>query len=95
MQNISWQSSQRSTVPAVLLQGFGLVGAVKKLPLEKLHSNNGEDEHEEDVNDEDVEHIFQRVHHAVKHGLGTHKQHKSDLLQTSSGAEGLSDTRRL
>lgn len=55
---------------------------MKKLPLEKLHSNDGEDEHEEDVNDEDVEYILQRVHYTIKHGLGTQKQHKSDLLQT-------------
>lgn len=57
-------------LPAVLLQTFGLVGAVEELALEELHSDDGEDEHEEDVDDEDVEDVLQRVDHAVEHGLG-------------------------
>lgn len=58
-------------VPAVFLQALGLVGAVEKLALEELHGDDGKDEHEEDVDDEDVEHVLQRVHHAVEHGLQT------------------------
>lgn len=57
-------------LPAVLLQTFGLVGAVEELALEELHGDDGEDEHEEDVDDEDVEDVLQRVDHAVEHGLG-------------------------
>lgn len=56
-------------VPAVLLQAFGLVGAVEELPFEELHGDDGEDEHEEHVDDEDVEHVLQGVHHAVEHRL--------------------------
>lgn len=56
-------------LPAVLLQTFGLVGAVEELALEELHSDDGEDEHEEDVDDEDVEDVLQRVDHAVEHSL--------------------------
>ena len=42
---------------------------MEKLALEKLHGYHGEDEHEQHVDDEDVEDILERVHHAVKHGL--------------------------
>lgn len=68
-------------LPAVLLQTFGLVGAVEELALEELHGDDGEDEHEEDVDDEDVEDVLQRVDHAVEHGLGgfTHKHASGDV----------------
>ena len=56
-------------VPAVFLQALWLVGAVEEFALKELHSDDGEYEHEEDVDDEDVENILQRVHDAVKHGL--------------------------
>lgn len=56
--------------PAVPLQLLGLVRAVEELALEQLHGDDGEDEHEEHVHDEDVEHVLERVHHAVEHGLG-------------------------
>lgn len=58
-----------STLPAVPLQAFGLVRAVEELALEKLHGNDSEDEHEEDVDDENIQHVLQRVHHTVEHGL--------------------------
>lgn len=57
-------------VPAVFLQLLGLVCAVEEAALEELHGDDSEDEHEEHVNDEDVEDVLQGVHHAVKHGLG-------------------------
>lgn len=43
---------------AFLLCIHGAVGAVKELPLEKLHRNDCEDEHEELVHNEDVEDIL-------------------------------------
>lgn len=58
-----------SHTPAVPLQALGLVCAIKEFPLEELHSDNGKDEHEEDVDDEDVEDVLQRVHNTIKHGL--------------------------
>lgn len=42
---------------------------MEELALEELHSHHGEDEHEQHVDDEDVEDVLERVHHAVKHGL--------------------------
>lgn len=60
---------------AVLFQGFGLIGAIKEFPLEQLNCNNSKNEHEEDVNDEDVQHVLQRVDHTVKHRLRTQKIH--------------------
>lgn len=56
-------------VPAVFLQGLGLVTAVEKFPLKELNSNHSEDEHEEDVDDEDVEDVLQRVYNAVEYSL--------------------------
>lgn len=54
---------------AVLLRVLGAVGAVEELPFEELHGNDGKDEHEELVDDQDVEDVLQRCHHAVKHRL--------------------------
>lgn len=42
---------------------------MKKAALEELYGHHSEDEHEEQVDNQDVEHILQRVHHAVKHSL--------------------------
>jgi ABC-type nickel/cobalt efflux system permease component RcnA len=56
-------------LPAVLLQCLGLIGAVEELPLEQLHSDDSEDEHEEHVDNENVEHVLQGVDHTVKHSL--------------------------
>lgn len=55
--------------PAVALKLFGLISAEKEAPLEELNGHHGEDKHEEQVDDQDVEHILQRVHHAIKHSL--------------------------
>lgn len=57
------------TLPAVPLQAFGLVRAVEELALEKLHGNDSKDEHKEDVDDEDIQHVLQGIHHTIKHGL--------------------------
>lgn len=57
---------------AVLLQALGLVCAVEEFSLEELNSDDGKDEHEQDVNDEDVQHILQGVDHTVEHSLRTH-----------------------
>lgn len=59
------------TVPAVFLQTFGLVGAVEEFAFEELNGDNSKDEHKEDVDDEDVQDVLQRVHNAVEHSLKT------------------------
>lgn len=73
--------TQKSGAVRVLLAFFlcvlGAVGAVEKLPLKKLHSDDGKDEHEELIDNEDVEDVLQRRHNTVKHGLG--KKNSSSL----------------
>ena len=55
---------------------LGLVGAVEELPVEELDPDHGEDEQKEDVDDQNVEHIFERNHNAVEHSLkGGHPVH--------------------
>lgn len=63
------QSCSSGHPHAVLLCVLGAVSAVEELPLEELHGNDGEDEHEELVDDEDVEDVLERCHHAVKNSL--------------------------
>ncbi len=60
--------------PAVTLKLFGFISAVKEASLEELHSHHSKDEHEEQVDNQDVEHILQRVHHTVKHSLRNEKE---------------------
>ena len=62
--------SRGPSLPAVPLQLLGLVGAVEKLPLEELYRDDSKYEHEEHVDDQDVEDVLQGVHHTVKHSLG-------------------------
>lgn len=54
-------------VLAFAFDQLGQIGAVIELALEKLHSNDGEDEVEEHVDDKDVEDVFEWVHHAVEY----------------------------
>lgn len=54
---------------AVLLCVLRAVSAVEELPLEELDGNDGEDEHEELVDDEDVEDVLEGGHDAVEDGL--------------------------
>lgn len=58
--------------PAVTFKFFRLISAVEEFSLEKLHSHDSKDEHEEHVDDKDVQDVFQRVHHAVEHSLNKH-----------------------
>lgn len=71
--------------PAVLLQNFGLIRAVEEFALEELHGNDSEDEHEEDVDDEDVQHVLERIHNAVKHCLEHKKRADGRLNENSRG----------
>ena len=48
---------------------FAGISAVEKLSIEQLDTNDSEDELEEDVDDEDIEHVPQRNDHTVKHSL--------------------------
>lgn len=54
---------------ALFLRVLGAVRAVEELALEELDCDDGEDEHEELVDDEDVEDVLQGGHHAVEDGL--------------------------
>ena len=58
---------------------LALIGAVEELPVEQLHADHREDELEEQVDDEDVEHVLQRDDHAVEHSLQL--GHSVDRLQ--------------
>lgn len=60
--------------PAVALKLFGNVGAIEEATLEQLHGHHGEDEHEQHVDDQNVQDVLQRIHHAVKHGLHREKK---------------------
>ena len=60
-----WQFS----LLALFGSAFGLVVAEEELPVEQLDADHGKDEQEEDVDDEDVEHVPQRNDHTVKHSL--------------------------
>lgn len=54
---------------ALLLCVFGTVCAIKEFSLEELNRNDSKDEHEELVDNEDVEDILQGGHHTVKNSL--------------------------
>lgn len=54
---------------AVFLCVLWTVSAIEELPLEKLHSDDGEDEHEKFVDNQNIEDVFQRCHHTVEHRL--------------------------
>jgi len=45
--------------PAVPLKLFGLISAVKEAALEELHGHHSEDEHEEHVDNQDIQYILQ------------------------------------
>ena len=48
---------------------FACIIAVEELSIEELDSHHSEDELEESVDNEDIEHILERNDYAVKHGL--------------------------
>ncbi len=48
---------------------LAIVGTVEKLSIEELNSYHSKDEVEEQVDDEDVEDVFQRVDDTVEHGF--------------------------
>ena len=54
-----------------LLAGFSIfhtvVIAIEKLSIKKLHSYHSKDEVKEEVHDQNVEDVFQRIYHTVKH----------------------------
>lgn len=54
---------------AFFLRILGAVGAIEELPLKELYRDDSEYEHEELVNNEDVEDILQRRDHTVKNSL--------------------------
>ena len=67
---VTWtQGIQVSNLLTVLGIVLALVVAVEELPVEQLDSHHGEDELEEGVDDEDVEHVLERDDHAVEDRL--------------------------
>lgn len=48
---------------------FGGIRTIEELSVEKLDPNHGEDEQEEHIHDQDIEHILQGSDHAIKHSL--------------------------
>lgn len=74
-------------VPAVFLQTLGFISAVEEFALEELHSDDSKDEHEEDVDDEDVQNVLQRIYNTVEHRLeysNTHKYTRRSVNQLST-----------
>jgi hypothetical protein len=65
---------------ALLLCVHGAVCAIEELSLEELHGDDSEDEHEELVDDEDVEDVLQGCHHTVKHCL--YRRRRDDNIMT-------------
>jgi len=62
-----------SDILALVCSVFGLVGTVVEASFEQLDGDDSKDELEQHVDDHDVHHILERVHHAVKHRL--HQYH--------------------
>lgn len=64
---------------AVLGRVLALVRAEEELAIEQLHGDHSKDEVEQNVDDQDVDDVLQRVDHAVEHGLEL--WHSLDRLQ--------------
>lgn len=56
---------------ALLLCVLGTVRAIEELALEKLNRDDSKDEHEEFIDNEYVEDVFQGGHHTVEDSLRT------------------------
>lgn len=56
--------------PAIPLKLLGFISTVEETALKELHSHHSKDEHEQHVDNEDVQNILQRVYYTVKHRLG-------------------------
>lgn len=56
--------------PAIPLKLLGFISTVEETALKELHSHHSKDEHEQHVDNEDVQHVLQRVYYTVKHRLG-------------------------
>ena len=64
---------------------LALVSAEEELSVEELYGYHSEDEVEEEVDHQDVEHILERVDDAVEHSLEL--GHSLDRLQRPEDAE--------
>jgi len=58
-----------SDILALVRGVFGLISAVVEASFEQLDSDDGEDKLEQHVDDHDVHHVLERVHHTVEHRL--------------------------
>lgn len=66
---------------ALLLCVLGTVRAVEELALEKLNCDDSKDEHEELVDNEYVEDVFQGGDHTVKDSLRTEEESLCESLE--------------
>ena len=64
-----------------------MVVAEEELPVEELDADHGKDEQEEDVDDEDIEDIFEGNHDAVEDGL--EGRHPVDHLERTQHTQKL------
>ena len=79
---IDWWLLNSLALLEVLL---ALVSAEEELPVEELYGYHSEDEVEEEVDHQDVEHILERVDHTVEDGLEL--GHALDRLQGPEHAQ--------
>lgn len=73
------------SLPAVPLQLLGFISTVEELPFEELDRNDSKYEHEEHVDDQDIQDILQGVHHTVEHSLHG-KENRAMQEWTRTGA---------
>lgn len=59
---------------AFSLCAHGTICTVEELSFKQLNCDDGKDEHEELVDNEDIEDVFQGRHHTIKHGLHAQKK---------------------
>lgn len=64
---------------------LAFVGAVEKLAVEQLHTDDGENELEQYVHDENIYNVFQRIDDAIEHRLQL--RHPLDGLQRAQHAQ--------
>lgn len=64
-----------------------LIGAIEKAPLEQLDGDYSEYKLEEEIDDENVEDVLQRVHHAIENGLKVENRIKESFCENVAPTE--------
>ena len=78
-------TKKMSDLHAIFLRVLAVVGAEIKFPIKQLHCDDGKDEMEQHVDDEDVEHVLQRIDNAIEHGFQF--RYALDRLQRAQNAQ--------